>query len=94
MISDVALSGLTATSQELVHGSGPEAARVYRHRGEARRPYCGERIRRLGYSINELGIDFDAGPILAKISYPKITNDDARRVQGRTQCLLRTLHSG
>lgn len=86
--------GPPATSKGFVHGSGPEAARVDRHLGEARRPHCRERVPRLDDLIDEPGIDFDAGPILAKISYAKITNLNARRIQGGTQCLLRAIHPG
>jgi len=83
-----------ATSKGFVHGSGPEPAAVDCHLGEARRPHCRERIPRLGDSIDELGIDLDARPILAKISHAKITNVNARRIQGDTQRLLRMLHPG
>ena len=86
--------GPPATSKGFVHGSGPEAAGVDRHLGEARRPHCRERVPRLDDLIEELGIDFDTGPILAEISYAKITNVNARRTQGGTQCLLRPIHPG
>jgi hypothetical protein len=83
-----------ATSKGFVHRSGPEAAGIDPHLGEARRPHCRERVSRLNNLIDELGIDFNACPILAEISYAKITNVNARRTQGGTQCLLRPIHPG
>jgi hypothetical protein len=86
--------GPTPSSKRPVHGAGPEATWVNGHRGEARRPHRRERIPRLGDSIDEVGIDLDAGSIPAEIAYTKITDVDARCGQGGTQRLLRKLHAG